>query len=352
MSQPPLSPSQTLGRLTLIGLGLATLAGIFAYVAGWIGPQRLTPQRIIDTFEANAGSYPGYRKNHAKGLCVSGHFASNGAAAGLSRAEVFAPGEVPVVGRLAIGGSNPYAPDASVPVRSLALQLRTASGQEWRTGMNTPPVLPVSGIEGFFEQVLASKPDPATGKPDPARLQAFFAAHPESAAFRQWAKDNKASNSFANATYNSINAFRLVDGDGNGRYVRWAMEPETPYQPLAGEADDKDFLAHDLFQRLQQGPLRWHLVLTLAEAGDPSDDPSRPWPATRQRIDAGTLVIDRAQAEDQGACRDLNFDPLILPDGIEPSADPILAARSAAYAVSFNRRTREGAPTTPAGAHP
>lgn len=130
------------------------------------------------------------------------------------------------------------------------------------------------------------------------------------------------------------------------------MEPETPYQPLGSEADDKDFLAHDLLQRLQQGPLRWHLVLTLAEAGDPSDDPSSPWPATRQRIDAGTLVLDQAQPEDQGACRDLNFDPLILPDGIEPSADPILAARSAAYAVSFNRRTREGAPSAPIGAHP
>ncbi|WP_308725924.1 catalase family peroxidase [Metapseudomonas otitidis] len=352
MTPSPLSRAQLAGRLSLIGLAVAGLAGAFAWTAGWIGPQRLTPQRIIDTFEANAGHYPGYRKNHAKGLCISGQFQSSGAVAAYSRAQVFAPGDIPVTGRLAIGGSNPFAADASVPVRSLALRLRSADGQEWRTGMNTPAVLAVGTVEAFFEQVLASAPDPVTGKPNPAKVQAFFDAHPESAAFRQWAQTNKPSNSFANARYHGLNAFRLVNAEGQARYVRWAMVPEAPYEPLDAQVDDPDFLAHDLHRRLAQGPLRWHLVLTLAEDGDPVDDPSRAWPAERQQVEAGTLVIDRAQPEDQGDCRDINFDPLVLPDGIEPSADPILAARSAAYAVSFNRRTHEGAPAPRPGAQP
>jgi catalase len=54
-------------------------------------------------------------------------------------------------------------------------------------------------------------------------------------------------------------------------------------------------------------------------------------------------VIERAESQIDGACRDVNFDPLILPYGIAPSDDPLLAARSAVYAVSFNRRTREEA---------
>jgi catalase len=33
----------------------------------------------------------------------------------------------------------------------------------------------------------------------------------------------------------------------------------------------------------------------------------------------------------------------VLPDGLKPSDDPLLAARSAAYAVSFNRRLHEEA---------
>ena len=58
----------------------------------------------------------------------------------------------------------------------------------------------------------------------------------------------------------------------------------------------------------------------------------------------GSLVLEQAVSQQEGACRDINFDPLILPAGIEPTADPILQARSAAYAESFKRRTAEGAP--------
>ncbi|MEG1082555.1 MAG: catalase, partial [Pseudomonas sp.] len=76
-------------RLAAIGVGLAALGAAFAYAAGWIGAERLTPQRIIDTFEAQGGHFPGYRKNHAKGLCVSGYFQSSGLAEPLSRARVF-----------------------------------------------------------------------------------------------------------------------------------------------------------------------------------------------------------------------------------------------------------------------
>ncbi|MNO54969.1 Catalase-related peroxidase precursor [compost metagenome] len=234
-------------------------------------------------------------------------------------------------------------------MRSLAIELSTDDGQIWRTGMNNPPVLAVSTPQGFYQQVLAGAPVAATGKPDPARLQAFFAAHPESAAFRQWAASYKPSDSFASTQYHSINAFRLIDAHGKAQPVRWQLEPQTPFAALPAQTDDKQYLQHDLQQRLGQGALRWTLRLILAEPGDAVDDPARPWPAERRSVDAGTLVIEQVDAPEQGACRDLNFDPLILPSGIEPSADPILAARSAAYSESFNRRSRESLGT---GARP
>jgi catalase len=332
-------------RLAAIGAVVAVLAGGFAYTAGWLTPARLTAPRFINTFEAVAGQpHPGYRRNHAKGLCVEGYFDSNGDGAVLSRAAVFAPGRTPVIGRFAVPGGNPSAPDTSSPVRSMALLFQLQNGEQWRTGMNSTPVFAVHTPEQFYQQLVAAKPDAATGKPDPAKLKAFYAANPETKPFQAWVKAHPPSSSLANAAYYSINAFRFTDGAGNTRAVRWAMVPETPYAPISdAQKAEKNFLEADLDQRLQSGPLRWHLILTVAQPGDPIDDATMQWPDDRQHIDAGTLVIDHAMSQEDGTCRDVNFDPTILPAGIRPSNDPLLAARSAAYALSFKRRTREEA---------
>ena len=61
----------------------------------------------------------------------------------------------------------------------------------------------------------------------------------------------------------------------------------------------------------------------------------------REHVDVGTLTIDHVEGEAPGNCRDINFDPLVLPSGIEPSDDPLLSTRSAAYSTSFTRRAGE-----------
>jgi catalase len=73
---------------------------------------------------------------------------------------------------------------------------------------------------------------------------------------------------------------------------------------------------------------------------DPTNDATIPWPPDRQQVDAGTLTIDHIESDDRSLARDINFDPLVLPDGIAPSDDPILSTRSAA-SVSFTRREGE-----------
>ena len=63
--------------------------------------------------------------------------------------------------------------------------------------------------------------------------------------------------------------------------------------------------------------------------------------AWRRAVEVGALVVQRIEGERDGPCREINFDPTILPHGIHLSDDPFPAARSAAYAVSYNRRTAE-----------
>jgi catalase len=85
-------------------------------------------------------------------------------------------------------------------------------------------------------------------------------------------------------------------------------------------------------------------MITIAQPGDPTDDATVAWPLERPQLDVGTLTIEHAEGEDRGACRDINFDPLVLPVGMEPSDDPLLSARSAAYSRSFTRRVAETKP--------
>ena len=63
------------------------------------------------------------------------------------------------------------------------------------------------------------------------------------------------------------------------------------------------------------------------------------------RLPLSPLLLARVESEDTSPARDINFDPLILPDGIAGSDDPLLSARSAAYSQSFTRR--EGEPKQP-----
>ncbi|MEM5388494.1 catalase family peroxidase [Paraburkholderia phymatum] len=345
-------------RYIVVALVPALLLGSFAWVAGWVrlpgSAEPLTPDRLVDSFEAVAGRHPGFRRNHAKGVCVSGYFDGNGNGTALSRADVFRRVRTPVTGRFSAPGGNPAEADGDTTVRSFALRFLPVDGQEWRTGMNSAPVFAVRTPQAVYEQMQALRPDAHTGHPDPAKVDAFVARHPETSALRDWVANHPPSSAFYDASYFSINAFRFTDARGVTRFVRWSVVPDTPYAPLDehdARASDPDFLAHGLRTRLKSGPVRWRLMLTPAGPGDPVDDATRAWPAERElhRIDAGTLVIDRAQSQIDGACRDINFDPTVLPAGIAPSDDPLLAARSAAYAVSFNRRTNEEANAATSG---
>jgi catalase len=338
------SNAGVLVRLGAIGAVMLSVAGAFAYVGGWLSPARLTQDRMMAAFQHANGIHAGFRRNHAKGVCVTGWFESSGQAAALSKAAVFRPGRVPVVGRFALAGGMPFQPDAPATVRSMALRFLLPDGQEWRTGMNNIPVFPVNSARGFYEQLLASSPDPVTGKPDPDRMKAFLAAHPEAGRALSLIKQRQVTSGFANSTFHSLNAFRFVDAAGASVAVRWSAVPVQPFAADSAEpsaAADKNYLFDDLIAQIAQHPLQWRLIVTIGQADDPTNDATLPWPANRQQVDAGTVTIDHASSEDGGGCTDVNYDPLVLPSGIEPSDDPLLSARSAAYARSFTLRAEE-----------
>jgi catalase len=329
-------------RILVIAI-VGSVVAAFLYAGGWLTPGAVTPARIIDTFEQVNGEHAGFRRNHAKGLGASGWFESNGGGARLSKAVVFAPGRFPVVARFALAGGMPNAVDTFQSVRSLAVRISLPDGEEWRMGMNDIPVFPVNTPEAFREQLVALSPDHATGKPDPRAAGAFFASHPESERAISLIKARKIASGFENDTYNGLNAFELVDAAGKRTPVRWAMVPVDAYAAPGGALpqDRPNAVFDALIERVKRGPVQWHLMLTIGQPGDPTKDATLAWPEGREKVDVGTLTVDRVESEETSPARALNFDPLILPDGIAGSDDPLLSARSAAYSVSFTRRQGE-----------
>ena len=175
--------------------------------------------------------YPGFRRNHAKGVCIAGYFESNGQGVRLSKAAVFTHGRVPVIGRLSLAGGQPYVADGPAAVRAMGLSFRPPDGEEWRTAMIDIPIFVVKDPEGFYEQLLASQPDPATGKPDPVKMKDFLAHHPETGRALQIVQSTPFSSGFANASYNSLDAFRFVNAAGASTPVRWSMAAVEPFEP-------------------------------------------------------------------------------------------------------------------------
>ena len=341
-----LKPHKTIsaGPLVLIGVIVAGGVAAFAYTAGWFSPERLTPERLVSALAPPGGPALGHRRNHAKGICFTGHFDANGAGSALSSAAMLAAGHYPVVGRFNLGTPDPMAIDGTQRVRGLGLQITAPDGQQWRMAMIDLPFFPVATPDAFYELLVAS------GQKDhPDAMKNFAAKHPEIGAFGAWAKSAPFTASYAEERFNGLDSFVFTDAQGNDHVVRWSLLPAAPVTPVSGGDIAKrapDFLEQDIAQRVAAGPQRWTMTVQTANAGDPMADPSKAWPDDRRTVTVGTLLVDKVVPEADGPCREINFDPTVLPSGMHTSADPFPAARSAAYAVSYDRRTAE------AGAYP
>jgi catalase len=298
-------------------------------------------EQLVDAANAIYGSHQHQRALHAKGTWCEGTFVASPEAAQLCRAAHFQGGPVPALVRFSNAGGDPESHDAGREARGLAVKLRPAEGDETDILGTTNPAFVTRTPEEFLELLQLRRPDPETGQPDMEKLGAFLAAHPESQPAIQATIGSEPPASLAQLAYRSPHSFKLVDGEGQGTWVRYRWRPE------AGEAsipDDqarergRDYLREELAERLRQGPVGFELQLQVAAEDDPIDDATAIWPEDRQLVGAGRLeiteIVDDPESDDHIDV----FDPIRVVDGIELSNDPILHARARAYSVSAYRR--------------
>jgi catalase len=286
------------------------------------------------------GKHPGLRAMHAKGVVVEGSFTPSGEGAKLSTATLFQGVPTPVTARFSDATGLPAIPDGdpNANPHGLGLRFHLADGGEMDVVTNSLKFFPVATGEDFLallQAVAASGPD--AKKPTP--LEQFVAAHPTVP--KAFASTSTPA-SYARETYNGVNAFVFVDAAGKRQPFRFRIAPVAGEAHLSAEEAAQqapDFLHDELQSELAQGPVRFRLLAQLARDGDPTADPSKPWPDDRELVDLGEIALTTPAADNVAAEKELMLLPGSVPDGIEPSDDPMIDVRNEAYAVSFGRRS-------------
>jgi catalase len=296
-------------------------------------------EALVDAINAIFGVHPGYRAVHAKGLVCEGAFTASNAAASLSRAPHFTGEPVPMLARFSDNTGIPDIPDTdpNTSPRGFALKFQLPGGAATDIVAHSTNGFPVGTAEEFLQllqAIAASGPD----VPHPSPIEKFLSTRPAAMVFVQ---PRPAPKSFATLSFFSVNAVRFINANGVARYGRYQIHP------VAGEAhltDDEtakmppNFLFDELNRRLARGAIDFKLVVQLAKEGDKTNDASVTWPDDRETIEVGTIRINRVAADSAALQRKLIYDPVRLVDGIELSDDPLPAARSAAYSISYARR--------------
>ncbi len=278
----------------------------------------------------SGGKFPGCRAVHAVGRIYAGIFIPTAQARGLSRAAHFRE-PTPVTARFSGDSGDPNQKPSNVAGMAVRFYLPDDTITDLVT--ITLPAFPARNPDEFIEFLGARAPDPATGKPDLARLGAFLAAHPHIGRVVQQILAQPALASFAQVNYRALHAFYFLNESGQGRWARYHFLPEAgvaaqPPEELAKKP--QDYLFEELEERLQRGPVAFGLDLELAGEGDSLDDPSAFWPEDRPHVAAGRLELIGRITEDQIGDAVMMHDPTRVTDGIEvASEDQIVAARRA-----------------------
>ncbi len=324
---------------TYLASGLIFLSGQALAEGG-----EVTPVKVIQAFENTFGVTQGERRNHTKGTCAIGEFIGNEEIAKYSRSGLFSGKSLPVVARFSLAGGNPNAPDTAKSPRGLAVEFALPDDTIQHMTMLNTPVFGAANPQTFYDMLVAKTPDPKTGKPDPEKIKAFKASHPDTKAQAHFMASNNPPSNYFNSAYYGIHTFKFVNVQDQTTLVRWRFVPHDGEKQLSKaklQSMPANFLEQGLITRADKSPIQWDMLVTIGEANDEQNNPTIAWPENRKEVKAGTLTIRSAMKQKGAACENINFDPLFLSDGIEATNDPILLFRSPSYAISFSKRLSE-----------
>jgi catalase len=203
------------------------------------------------------------------------------------------------------------------------------------------PAPTVEELLEFLNAVIATDPN----GPHPNAIEQFLGAHPAALRFVQIPKPIPTS--FARESFFAVSAFKFTNPEGATRYGRYRILPVAGNDYLDETevaARGSSFLFDELKQRVPTEPVRFRIVVQLAEVGDIVEDATVRWPEDRPRRAFGEISLNEIVPNNAAEQQNIIFDPIPRVDGIEASADPLFEPRANIYLMSGRRRRAAGAP--------
>lgn len=284
----------------------------------------------------HSASTPAKRASHAKGFCAKGEFLPVQGGRFVN-SPLFTQRKADATFRFSIAGGNPNAPDKSRSIRGMSTRI-TGGGETYDLLLISEPVFFAKDPVSFVSFLQARVPDPATKKPDPAKVAAHNAKHPDGKHQPALLAAHAAPYSYATTPYFSTNAFVFESRNKEKQHARLIVESSEGTRYLTDEEEKtlpELYLEEEFTRRLHGKPVEFTMYAQLPAEGDSLVDSTQAW-SGKERVALGKLRV--LSVEGQDTCNDIVFMPVTLPKGITPSDDPILKARAPAYSVSFGRR--------------
>src|SRR5262249_36794029 len=153
--------------------------------------------------------------------------------------------------------------------------------------------------------------------------------------------------SFAGKSYYAVSAFRFTNAGGRSRYGRYRLLPVAGNEYLddaGAAARTPNFLLDEIATRVTKEPVRFRVLVQLAEDDDVTNDSTVRWPESRQLITFGEIGLTSVVGNNADEQQRIIFDPIPRVEGIEPSGDPLFEPRANIYLMSGRRRREASKP--------
>jgi catalase len=218
---------------------------------------------------------------HARGAAAHGYFQVYEDLADLTKAKLFCDPskQTPVFVRFSTVAGSRGSADTPRDVRGFAVKFYTDEGV-WDLVGNNMPVFFIQDAIKFPDFIHAVKPEPNNEIPQAASAHDTFwdlvSLTPESTHMLMWVMSDRAlPRSFATMEGFGVHTFRLVNEEGQSRFVKFHWKPVKGVyslwwdeaQKVAGK--DPDFNRRDLFEAIERGDFpEWELGLQIVEEKD------------------------------------------------------------------------------------